>query len=55
MAKVVTSTSQVVGIVINVVDDWLSKGDQDVGPWSPDDSGRAAHALRRGDVRCGAR
>ena len=33
VAKVVTSTSQVVGIVINVVDDWLSKGDQDVGPW----------------------
>lgn len=29
--------------------------DQDVGPWSPDDSGRAAHALRRGDVRSGAR
>jgi len=33
VAKIVTSNSQVVGIVINVVDDWLGKGDQDVGPW----------------------
>lgn len=34
VAKVLTSPSQVVGIVINAVDDWLGKGDQDVAPWS---------------------
>lgn len=36
VAKVVTSDSHVVGVVINAIDDWLGKGDQDVAPWNLD-------------------